>query len=227
MVQPINPAELNGHNEQALTEIIYVKVANDVIGGQLALLENALTATSGILSTLQQLQNVKNQLHVSNRSVPTFDEGTYEDVASKVFGSSIKPSLISGYDYSQVSGLASTLNTQLQDLLTGLPASQQQQIQNDPNSIYNLGQKVLGDISAAGSPEAWVMDGYDTNDNQQGQYQNDLTLAITAGESLNDSKKEEVRRYLNIFEEYYKSASSILNKINEIIGTMARNISRQ
>lgn len=77
----------------------------------------------------------------------------------------------------------------------------------------------------------WTLDSYSTVPSggslgSQGQIQNDLTTAITAGQSLNDTQKENVRNYLYIFEEYYKSASTILNQITQIITKMAEGISR-
>jgi hypothetical protein len=59
-----------------------------------------------------------------------------------------------------------------------------------------------------------------------GQMQQAITNAITAAESLNDSQKEEVRRFLFVFEEYYKSASAILTKISQFIEKMAQGIAR-
>lgn len=77
----------------------------------------------------------------------------------------------------------------------------------------------------------WTLDNYSTVPNAatlgtQGQIQNNLTTAITAGQSLNDTQKELVRNYLFVFEEYYKSASTILNQITQIITKMAEGISR-
>lgn len=229
-VPPIDPAELEDHSEQALVELVYVKVANEVIGGQLEKLSQALTSTSQILTALRKLQDAKNQLQVTDRVVPPLtDEGSYEETASHVFGSSIKPTLISGYEYDTlIGGYKEELQAALQALVSPSPPLSQteyDQLTQDPNSIYTLGLKVVEDINSVGAT-AWVMDKYDLNNNESGTYQNNLSLSITAGSSLNDAKKEEVRRYLNIFEEYYKSASVILNKLTDIITAMARNIGR-
>jgi hypothetical protein len=76
----------------------------------------------------------------------------------------------------------------------------------------------------------WVIDGYNVHNASgvanAGKIQTDLTAAITAAESLNDSQKESVRNYMFIFEEYYKSASAILNTLNQIIQKMAQNAGR-
>jgi hypothetical protein len=61
---------------------------------------------------------------------------------------------------------------------------------------------------------------------QPGFIQRTITEAITAAESLNDRQKEEVRRFLFVFEEYYKSAAAILTKITQLIEKMAQGIAR-
>jgi len=57
-----------------------------------------------------------------------------------------------------------------------------------------------------------------------GSIQDNITFAITAAQSLNDSQKEQVRRYMYVFEEYYKSASSLLTAISQIIQKIAQGI---
>lgn len=59
-----------------------------------------------------------------------------------------------------------------------------------------------------------------------GDAQQNVTSGITAAQGLNDQQKEEVRRYLFVFEEFYKSASAILQRITQILEKMAQNISR-
>jgi|GEM_PF-2690682 len=78
----------------------------------------------------------------------------------------------------------------------------------------------------------WMLDSYDkrtesgANAANAGRIQDNLTQALTAGQSLNDSQKQDVRNFLFIFEEYYKSASSILQAISQIITKMAQGIYR-
>lgn len=75
---------------------------------------------------------------------------------------------------------------------------------------------------------SWIQDGYKglTLDSQAGHVQQDLTAAISAGQSLNDSQNESVRSFLFVFEEYYKSASAVLDQLTQIIERMAQGISR-
>lgn len=78
--------------------------------------------------------------------------------------------------------------------------------------------------------KTWMLDNLDQHNNvnagKAGLIQQNITFAITSGESTNDSQKEEVRRYLFVFEEYYKSASAILQALTQIITKMAQNIAR-
>src|SRR5690606_25173927 len=108
--------ELYGHSEQAAIELLYIKAANDVIGYRMEQLQDALKHTKEILSALTALQNAKNELQVSDRSVPEFDEDHYEETASGVFGSAIKPSL-TNFDYSKIGDYKNDLQDALQALL--------------------------------------------------------------------------------------------------------------
>jgi len=57
-----------------------------------------------------------------------------------------------------------------------------------------------------------------------GKFQQDITLAITAAQSLNNTQTEQVRAYMLNFEQFYKSASALLSAITQIIQNMAQNI---
>ncbi len=114
----------------------------------------------------------------------------------------------------------------------------------DPNSLLAKLQQVLSDIksvfvtpggadvtSATGYLSSisgltkWLLDNYQSVGSlSAGQFQTNITFAITAAQSLNDSQNESVRRFLFIFEEYYKSASAILQQITQILERVAQNI---
>ncbi len=84
-------------------------------------------------------------------------------------------------------------------------------------------------LSSFSGLSKWLLDGYSTPQNapsasQGGIFQQDITYAITAGQSLNDSQNEQVRQFLYVFEEYYKSASAILQALTQILQHMAQNI---
>lgn len=125
---------------------------------------------------------------------------------------------------------------------------------SSPNSLYSTLKKVVADMTKAGIDllppmgafagldatgknlaidqitafaNKWVIDGLgDKNSSFSGKIQENLDTAIAAGESLNDQQKEETRRFLFLFEEFYKSASAILTKITELIQKMAQNINK-
>lgn len=112
----------------------------------------------------------------------------------------------------------------------------------DPNSLLVAMRKVLNDMpnitfdvdgahGLGGSTFAnmllWIRDNYaEKNSPSTGAIQLRITRAITAAESLNTQQTASVRNYLNLYEEYYKSASAVLQQITQIIQTMAQNISR-
>ena len=84
-------------------------------------------------------------------------------------------------------------------------------------------------IAAYSGYKAWMIDNYErtgSSGNTAGEIQQNITNAITAGQSLNDTQKESVRQILFIFEEFYKSASAILQSLTQIIERLAQNLSR-
>ena len=109
---------------------------------------------------------------------------------------------------------------------------------NATGSLYSQLKAVYQDLSTVTSQIAntdvnantfkWFLDNYDVAQGadltDQGQIQANITKAITAGESLNDTQKEDVRNFLFVFEEYYKSASAILQKITQIVEKIAQGI---
>lgn len=136
----------------------------------------------------------------------------------------------------------------LLNFLPRLSATLSPEARADSNSIYGRIKKITEDFStmfqvggvaaadltsAADKTKAlntYLLDNnvsaFKVAGHNAGDGQADLNFGITAGQALNDTQKEDVRRFLNIFEEYYKSASSILQRISQIIEKMAQNISR-
>ena len=49
---------------------------------------------------------------------------------------------------------------------------------------------------------------------------------MLAASNLNDEQKEDLRRLLFLFEEFYKSASALLAKITQLIEKIGQNIAR-
>lgn len=112
------------------------------------------------------------------------------------------------------------------------------------NLVYNAASTIAANFTVAGlllsstAPQSqlnsaaskWILD----NQNQltttsnlsqaAGGNQNAITLAIQSAQSLNDTQKQDVQNYLFIFQEFYKSASTVLQNISQIIQTMAQGI---
>lgn len=119
----------------------------------------------------------------------------------------------------------------------------------DPNSLLGRLKTVLGDfnttfVTVAGQRIStntsinsaflgvrnWLLDKYNqkfTSDaNTAGQIQNDITFAITAGESTNNTQNQKVQNFLFVFQEYYKAASAMLQQLTQIIQQMSQAIGR-
>jgi hypothetical protein len=95
--------------------------------------------------------------------------------------------------------------------------------------MWILDNQSAGVMVSAGSPNAAAINALITAKNNlgaSGDLQTGINNAITAGQNLNDTQKETTRRYLFVFEEYYKSASAILTKLSDIITKMAQGIAR-
>jgi hypothetical protein len=76
----------------------------------------------------------------------------------------------------------------------------------------------------------WMLDNYSqtfsTTNTLAGVFQQNLTNAITAAESLNSTEQDKVNNYLFVFQEYYQSAASMLSACNSLITNIANQMSR-
>ncbi len=170
-------------------------------------------------------------------------EGAYRTAMSAFFGTPVGVSANfgsagfygSGGFSQQILAIKTEISTQL---IPGLSASQVRLAngQEDPHSLLAQMRGVLKTLNSYNfqneqSAIAWLTDNYNTAGTQNnatsgGQIQQQLTNAITAAESLNTTQTESVRNYLYLFEEYYKSATSILQQMTQIIQKMADGIAR-
>jgi len=69
----------------------------------------------------------------------------------------------------------------------------------------------------------WVED---IQEGKANDFQQHLSDAIVASQSFNDTQREELRRVMFIFEEFYKSATGLLSRMTQIIEKMATFMSR-
>lgn len=161
----------------------------------------------------------------------------YEKAASAYFGKAIDPffvfanSTAAGYSefVSTLQQLKDKLRLEISALSRQTPAS----VQNDPTTLLANIRKVYGELPTNfnfSTVEKWALDNYNQHGSTGaalgGSLQNDLTFAITAAETLNDTQKEKVRRFLFIFQEYYQSAAAVLSAIHQIVNQMAQKISQ-
>lgn len=140
----------------------------------------------------------------------------------------------------QLSADVTKLSAVTPRLSTGTPGVTEE----DPNSLLAKVRSVLTDIrtkaglaysnsnavNATKAPTAltaWITDSYSNQTpgaTSVGAYQNNLSLAITAGQSLNNTQSTGIQNYLFVFEEFYKSAAALITAINQIIVKMADGI---
>lgn len=104
---------------------------------------------------------------------------------------------------------------------------------NDPaqaTRLTTLGITSQVDFANAFKTAVWLVDNMDQHSGDaaanSGQFQRNITTAITSATNINDEQKDELKQILFVFEEFYKSASAILQKMNDIMTKMAANISR-
>jgi len=176
---------LNSHTLQALIELVYVRVGNDVLYQGLFGLDQALSATTKTLSVLTTVQNLHNSLETS--SLGSFSawflygskyagsenyQSNYNSVASAFLGVPIVPDFVfsspsavfNGQSYAsfalQLANAREVLSSQVQLLYSASAAA-------NPNSLYSTTKKVLsemppleGNTVAWSDAKLWAMDFY-------------------------------------------------------------------
>lgn len=207
---------------QAMVELLYIKAGNDLLEGSLNALGQQVISTRDVLATLSDLQTLHNQLTITNRS--GFDPNAYstsDDYSNAASGyfSGISPTVnLSPTALAQYDALKAALQNQL-EILSGFDPTQV----GVANSLLTRTRQVLQDISD-NSAEDWVMDNYETPSPDSGQFQTNITFAINSAQSLSSTQQEQVRSFMFVFEEFYKSASAIQSALKEIMTHMAQNM---
>lgn len=253
-VSPVNNTTISeaasAHTLQAFIELIYVKTANDVLVQHMASLEQQLAVTQNTMDILTRIQNLHNLVTVKSKGSfggpsiynnPNLSIEDYRNRASAFFGTPVGVSVsfttlsggVNGF-LSQMQAIRTQLVSQISALVDSTPTLSNGQ--EDSNSLLAKLRLVLKDIddthaaSTAAGAQAWVIDNYNssasTNTTSSGAIQQRITNAITAGQSLNTTQTESVRNFLYLYEEYYKSASAVLQAISQIIQKMADGIAR-
>lgn len=247
IIEPIGPTvsgESSDHSIQAFVELVYVRKANEILVSNMNDLDASLGITKSAMDLLTRVQDLHNAVTIQNRASLSVNDNwsgsqdgdTYRSLASSVFGKPL--SVIPDYSNwgSSTSFRADLLQVkqQISALIPRL-ASITPLLSNgnvDSNSLLAKLRVVLKDINdtnATTNAHTWLVDNYNTGStstSNQGLFQQHITSAITAGESLNTTQTTSVRNYLYLYEEYYKSASAVLTAISQIIQKMAGGIAR-
>jgi hypothetical protein len=165
----------------------------------------------------------------------------YATAASAFFGTPVSVSIsyaaLSGtQDYAEFKKLMSALLAKITTEIAQLSAITKPLSGGgeDSNSLLAKMRIVLADAANTTASEAnaiaWVTDLYNetssTDTTDAGKLQQHITDAITAGQALNSTQTEDLRSFMYLYEEYYKSASAILTAITQIIQKMADGIAR-
>lgn len=246
----VTSADINAHTIQALVELVYCQTANDVLTSAMASLQQALATTENSLRTLTGLQNLKNSLKPIAKSSFSSDfdysagdvddyADDYNEAASAFFGTPIDPAfyigstLIEDDSSSEYGDFIDKLDQYKDELAEQIEFLSSITDTDDPNTLYAKLKIVYDELPDTGDFDAvseWVIDNYDVHGAEgaaiAGNLQQHLTDAITAGQSLNSSQQQKVQNYLFIFQQYYQSASAILNALEQIITRMAQAIAR-
>lgn len=203
------------------------------------------TALKGVLNQLTQLKAGYNYNRADDGARTLVPKGTTDPLKTYI------QTVLGGFP----TGLTSTLNNLLTNkatlsaqLATLLDLNKDSK--NDPNSLYSMTNKVYLDlkntlVTQQGVPittstqygaafsglAKWLLDGYQkapgtAGATQAGQYQQNITFAVTAAQSLNSQQQQKVSNYLFVFEEFEKSAAAILQQLTQIIQHIAQNLAR-
>lgn len=217
--------------------------------------DNAVATGRGVIDYLQRYSTVSpnpwRDLDLDATQVT--DASIFTNAINRAFGNPIDP--IVDYGSKTASAVLNSfldIRTKLSQQLTLLdqanpvPASGR-----DPNSLGGQIVTVLNDMNTYVPPNlnvnadstamiagmnAWILDNLDkhstgSNADQEaaklaGNIQTNLQNAITGATNLNDVQNQDLQRYMQIFDEFYKSASTMLSTITQIIERMAQNAGR-
>jgi len=75
-----------------------------------------------------------------------------------------------------------------------------------------------------GNPlQLWVQD---FEGGREGEFQRHLNDAVVSSQALNDTEREELRRVMFVYEEFYKSATAMLSRMTQLIERIGGAINR-
>ncbi|SPJ31852.1 hypothetical protein [Candidatus Protochlamydia amoebophila] len=242
-----------GRSLQSMLELEYIGAGNTQMAGKMADLEQALSLSQQILTTLTGIQNISNQIQVYNK-IPfrlpnTADLDDYKKQYKKqasAYFAQIFPTAEPVADSAQK---LLNLKQTLWDQMVALEAANPTSGRNVTGSLANAVYKVVQDISAAfvgvdltaanaqdqlfASVKKWIMDNQDVriddagSNKNAGAIQDRLASAMTTAQNLEESQREDVRRYLLLFQEFYKSAMSMIQLLGTIFDKINKGIFKE
>lgn len=220
------------------------------------LLQLGLPGTQGISqSTILPYDPIYSGFVLLNPQIPDggLNSGDlFNSISANIFGKAIDPVVdFKGQDENSVLNRLQSIRRQLAEQLAVLDQLNPPGAGGrDPNSLAGQIAKVLQDLqNNMGDPDTtnpqdaitgmrrWILDNVDRHASDpdpanqaaaktSGDIQRNLQAAITGATNLNDSQNEDFRRYTFIFDEFYKSASSMLSRITQILEKIAQNAGR-
>ncbi len=213
--------QLSTVNPSNLSLDTYSKFENETFNQQLG---NIAKFSAG---QIRQYINTVQSLNLSSDTIQTLTEEQYSKLQGTIGGSFLNLATLQATDKSfnsQNNGINTIISNldflvnQLTNVSGGSANSIVQALQTIRSDF-----KTLSDQGVATAVISWVQD---IGSNREGDYQRHLNDAIVASQSLNDSKREELRRVMFVFEEFYKSATNMLSRITQLIERMASSINK-
>lgn len=186
---------------------------------------------------------IRNALSAANKPFgaqvsPESYSDLYKAAANNYFAQVIpKINAFSEDQYISIYNTVLAARTQISNYIIQLGIQAPNASRTIPNTLaFNL-NKLLTDMNNQFTPttdrttqlvfiKQWIIDGRQGLPTATGVIQDHITTAITSAENLNDTQKENIRNYMFIFEQFYKSATAALTAISQILQKMAQNISR-
>lgn len=188
-----------------------------------------------VFATQTRFAQVINQ--AINGNPTTFEQ--YYRVAASAHFTQVFPQVTPGTDLNQTSIDLQQAKTYLQNDINRLGVINPQQSASIVNSLAYLCQQVVNGITKAytngvsvGSGLTnWILDNYNQRtgsaaSNTAGQNQGTIRLAVQSAQSLNSTQQQKVQDYMFLFQQFYQSASTVLQKVSQMIESQAQNISR-
>ncbi|MGR3951907.1 MAG: hypothetical protein QRY74_03210 [Chlamydia sp.] len=213
--------QLSTVNPSNLSLDTYSKFENETFNQQLG---NISKFSAG---QIRQYINTVQSLNLSSDTIQTLTEEQYSKLQGTIGGSFLNLATLQATDKSfnsQNNGINTIISNldflvnQLTNVSGGSANSIVQALQTIRSDF-----KTLSDQGITTAVINWVQD---IGSNREGDYQRHLNDAIVASQSLNDSKREELRRVMFVFEEFYKSATNMLSRITQLIERMASSINK-